>query len=121
MSAYIAFLDSNNVVTQVIQSPDDGQDWAAIWEQQHNCTCIVTAKDNSIRNKYAEVGDTYYAEMDAFIGPSPYPSWSLNKATKRWEAPVAMPDDEDLIFEWDEGRGDWVIVYDAAINGGGPF
>lgn len=113
MSAYIAFIDSSNLVTQVIQSPDDGQDWAAIWEQQHNCTCILTAKDNSIRNKYAEVGDTYYADIDAFIGPSPYPSWALNKTTKQWEAPVPMPDDE-LSYAWDEDTANWVIVYDPA-------
>lgn len=119
MSAYIAFLDSNNVVTQIIQSPDDGQDWAAIWGQKHNCDCIVTAKDGSIRNKYAQVGDTYYADMDAFIEPSPYPSWGLNKTTKQWEPPVEMPDDEDLIFAWDESKENWVIIYDFAW--GDPF
>ena len=119
MSAYIAFLDSNNVVTQIIQSPDDGQDWAAIWGQKHDCDCIVTAKDGSIRNKYAQVGDTYYADIDAFIGPKPYESWVLNESEKKWEAPVEMPDDEDLIFAWDESKENWVIIYDPAW--GDPF
>ena len=113
MATYIAFLDSNNVVTQVVQSPDDGQDWASIWAERHGCTCIVTAKDDSVRNKYAQIGDAYYQDVDAFIGPRPYPSWSLNKTAKRWEAPVAKPDDE-LIYEWDEDAGNWTIVYDPA-------
>ena len=109
MSNYIAFIDSNNLVTQIIQSPDDGQDWATIWAQQHNCTCVVTAKDNSIRNKYAQIGDTYYQDVDAFIGPSPYPSWVLNKAAKRWDAPVEKPDDDQFYF-WDEDNRNWVAL-----------
>ena len=113
MSNYIAFIDSNNLVTQIVQSPDDGQDWATIWAQQHNCTCVVTAKDSSIRNKYAQVGDTYYQDVDAFIGPSPYPSWVLNKAAKRWDAPVEKPDD-DQFYVWDEDNRNWVIAYDPA-------
>ena len=117
MSAYIAFLDSNNVVTQIVQSPDDGQDWAAIWSQKHDCACIVTAKDGSIRNKYAQPGDSYYADIDAFLEPKPYESWVLNESEKKWQAPVEMPDDEDLIFAWDESKENWVIIYDVAING----
>lgn len=111
MSAYIAFLDSNNVVTQIVQSPDDGQDWATIWGQKHKCACIVTAKDNSICNKYAQVGDKYYPDLEAFIGPQPYPSWSLNTTAKQWEPPVEMPDDE-LIYQWNETKQNWIIVWD---------
>ena len=117
MSELIAFLDSNNVVTQIVQSPDDGQDWAAIWGQKHDCDCIVTAKDGSIRNKYAQPGDSYYADIDAFLEPKPYESWVLNESEKKWQAPVEMPDDEDLIFAWDESKENWVIIYDVAING----
>ena len=113
MSIYIAFLDSNNVVTQIIQSPDDGQDWVSIYGERAGCTCIETRKDGAIRNKYAQVGDTYYADVDAFIGPSPYPSWSLNKTAKRWEAPIEKPDD-DIIYAWDEDAGNWAIVRDPA-------
>ena len=117
MSKLIAFLDSDNIVTQVVQSPDDGQDWVSIYAERNNCTCLETKIDGSIRNKYAKPGDTYYQDVDSFIEPSPYPSWVLNKAAKRWEAPVPMPDDEDLVFDWDESRENWVIIYDVAING----
>ena len=117
MSAYIAFLDSNNVVTQIVQSPDDGQDWVSIYAERNNCTCLETKIDGSIRNKYAKPGDTYYADIDAFIGPSPYPSWALNKTTKQWEPPVEMPDDE-LIYQWNETKQNWSIAWDPIWDTG---
>lgn len=117
MSTYVAFLDSNNLVTQVVQAPDDGQDWVSIYAERKNCTCVETALDGSIREKYAKPGDTYYQDIDAFMSPKPFLSWGLNSTTKKWEAPVEMPDDDDLVFEWDEGKKNWVIIYDVAING----
>lgn len=119
MSIYIAFLDANNEVTQIIKSPDDGQDWVSIYAERHGCTCIETAKDGSIRGKYADVGDTYYADVDAFIEPRPFPSWTLNKSEKRWDPPVPMPDDE-LFYRWDEDRGNWQIYWDPLWGDGHP-
>lgn len=109
MANYISFLDSNNVVTQVIQSPDDGQDWAAIWSDKYNCKCVVTAADGSIRNKYAKPGDIYYQDVDAFIEPQPYQSWSLNKTAKKWEPPTAKPED-GLPYSWNEEERSWTVV-----------
>jgi|TARA_R100000081_G_scaffold86437_1_gene56116 hypothetical protein len=107
MAALIAFLDSNNEVTQVVQSPDDGQDWAAIWSEKFNCVCKETALDGSIRHKYAATGDvTYYPDLDAFISHQPFPSWSLNTTSKEWEAPIAYPDD-GYRYSWDEENGAW--------------
>lgn len=111
MATYIAFLDDNNLVTQVVQSPDDGQDWVRIYAERNNCRCLTTAIDGSIRNRFAQSGYTYYEDIDSFVEPSPYPSWVLNKTTKRWEAPVAMPDDE-LTYIWDESKQNWLIVDD---------
>ena len=110
MSTYIAFLDADNQVTQVIQSPDDGQDWAAIWAEKFNCKCVVTAKDNSIRGKYPELGNTYYEDIDVFLEPCPYPSWILNKTAKRWDPPVAKPDDGSL-YTWEESSQTWLHYY----------
>ena len=113
MATYIAFLDSNNVVTQVVQKPDDGQDWASIWTERHGCTALSPQKMILFGTNMRRLVTLNYQDVDAFIGPSPYPSWSLNKTAKTWEAPVAKPDDE-LIYEWDEDAGNWTIVYDPA-------
>lgn len=109
--ALIAFLNSDNLVEYVVQSPEDGQDWAQIYAERNNCICIETSEDGSFRSKRAVTGDKYYPDLDAFIGPQPYPSWSLNTTTKQWEAPVEMPDDE-LIYQWNETKQNWIIVWD---------
>jgi hypothetical protein len=115
MTNYIAFLDSNNVVTHVVQSPDDDQDWVVIWEDKFNCRCIVTTQDGSTHNKYAKSGDSYYEDIDSFIECQPYPSWSLNKAAKQWEPPVAKPED-DKVYAWNENDTNWVVIYDPALD-----
>ena len=115
MSEYITFLDSNNLVTQIVEGPDDGQDWVSIFAERYGCTCIATKKNGSIRNKYAQIGDTYYEDIDSFIAPSPYPSWVLNKTAKQWEPPIVKPED-DKVYEWDEDDTNWVVVYDPAAD-----
>lgn len=82
-----------------------------------NTTWVQTSYNATFRKNYAGKGYIYDSVRDAFIEPQPFASWTLNETTCRWDPPVAMPDDEDLIFGWDESRQDWVIIYDAAING----
>jgi len=54
-----------------------------VWKQ--------TFKDGSIRKNYAGVDYTYDETRDAFIGPKPYASWTLNETTCKWKAPVVHP------------------------------
>jgi len=53
------------------------------------------------RKNHASVGYTYDEDRDAFIPPKPYPSWTLNETSCLWEAPVAMPDDDNR-YIWNE-------------------
>ena len=62
-----------------------------------------------LRGNYAGVGSTYDATNDVFYEPQPYPSWTLNKTTWTWEAPVPMPTD-DKMYTWDEATTNWVEV-----------
>jgi hypothetical protein len=62
-----------------------------------------------LRKNYAGVGFTYDAERDAFIPPSPFPSWTLNDDTCLWDAPTAKPDDGKP-YRWDEATLAWVEV-----------
>ena len=51
----------------------------------------------------------YDQEKDAFIPPQPYPSWTLNESTCRWDSPVAYPNDENF-YRWNETTKQWDLI-----------
>jgi len=115
--AHYAFLDLNNIVTEVISGIDETElieglhpeIWYGNFRGQ---ICKRTSYNGNIRKNYAGIGFTYDETRDAFIPPKSYPSWILNEDTCRWEAPIPYPTD-GLIYRWDEEAGDWVaIVYE---------
>ena len=61
-----------------------------------------------MRYNYAGIGDTYDADGDAFYGPQPYPSWSLDEVYV-WQTPSPYPDDGKRYF-WDEDTLSWVDI-----------
>ena len=58
------------------------------------------------RKNYAGVGMTYDPVKDAFYGPQPFESWTLNEESCLWECPVERPEGED--WWWKEDTGEWV-------------
>jgi len=60
-----------------------------------------------LRKNYAGIGYKYGDELDAFILPKPFTSWTLNEDTCFWEAPVAMPTD-GKIYNWNEETQAWL-------------
>jgi hypothetical protein len=72
--AHYAFLDENNVVTEVITGIDetelieglDPETWYGNFRGQ---TCKRTSYNNNFRGVYAGIGYTYDAELDEFIAP----------------------------------------------------
>lgn len=68
-------------------------------------TWVKTSYNAQIRKKFASIGYTYNEELDAFIEPSPFPSWVLNSETCDWEAPTPMPDGD---YRWDEETLSWL-------------
>ena len=94
--AHYAFLDSNNVVTQVIVGIDETEliegllpeVWYSTFRGQ---TCKRTSYNNRIRKQYAGIGYTYNAVADVFIAPQPFASWSLD-SNHDWQAPTPKPD-----------------------------
>ena len=109
--AHYAFLDDNNVVTEVIVGKDeteliDGltpEEWYGNFRGQ---TCVRTSYNNNIRKQYAGVGYTYNETADVFIAPKPFASWSLD-ANYDWQAPIERPADGKL-YSWDESNQVWV-------------
>lgn len=118
--AHFAQLDENNIVLQVIvvnnnelldengaESEDKGIAFCQMlfpgtnWKQ--------TSYNGNMRKNYAGIGYSYDAGRDAFISPQPYPSWVLDEATCRWNAPIPYPTDGKSYY-WDEATTSWVEV-----------
>lgn len=103
-----AEIDSNNKVIRVLvcdnndPNGDEGHKWLV---DNLGGTWIQTSYNNKIRRRFAGVGFTYDAENDVFIGPQPFPSWSLDENFD-WQAPVAKPDDGKFYY-WDEDDQSW--------------
>jgi len=120
--AHYAFLDSNNIVTEVIVGKDENED-GILWELHYgafrNQVCKRTSYNTRggvhitggtpYRKNYAGIGYTYDEQRDAFIPPKPFNSWVLNETTCLWDAPTAMPTD-DKQYSWNEDTTSWVEV-----------
>jgi hypothetical protein len=110
--AHYAFLDQNNVVTEVIVGKDE-TDTTHDWEQYYGAirgqVCKRTSYNGNYRKNFAGIGCTYDAQRDAFIAPKPYPSWTLDEDTCLWNAPVTMPTDGKM-YQWNENTTNWIEV-----------
>jgi len=87
--AHYAFLDNNNVVTEVITGIHEtetieGLDTETWYGNFRGQVCKRTSYNNNIRKNYAGIGYTYDAARDAFIAPKCHNEAVLNEATCRW-------------------------------------
>jgi hypothetical protein len=113
--AHFAQINENNIVTQVIVVSNDdcggGEYPASDSVGAAFCTNLLggtwkqTSYNNNFRKHYAGIGYTFNAELDAFVAPQPYPSWTLNAETADWEAPVAKPAEGS--WTWNESTQQW--------------
>lgn len=108
--AHYAFLDDNNIVTEVIVGIDeteliDGltpEEWYGNFRGQR---CVRTSYNGNIRGIYAGIGYSYNEEENIFVTPQTYPSWTRNGSI--WEAPVPMPTTPGM-WTWDEEKLEWI-------------
>ena len=125
--AYFAELDENNIVLRVIAVSDkdeaDGENFCnrllgGRWKQTSYNTRgnvhydpVTNLPDDkpAFRKNYAGIGYSYNEQLDAFIPPKPYFSWSLNQTTGLWEPPVPYPNDTNN-YIWNESLGEWSLV-----------
>jgi len=74
--AHYAFLDENNIVTEVITGRDEYEavggifDWEAYYGELRGQTCKRTSYNGNIRGVYAGIGYSYDPEQDIFIAPT---------------------------------------------------
>ena len=126
--AHFAQLDADNIVTKVIvvdnkeiADPFTGQEdeilGIAFCKKLLGGKWVQTSYNGSIRKRYAGIGYSYNASLDAFVAPKPFASWVLNNETADWESPVgpapALTEAETTAlsqYEWDEENAQWKLV-----------
>jgi hypothetical protein len=117
--AHFAELDANNIVQRVIvinnsdildeQGNESETIGIAFCQSLYGAETIwrQTSYNATFRKNYAGTGYRYDVDLDAFIAPQPYLSWSLNTTTCQWEAPKPYPQD-GRVYWWDESLLRWV-------------
>jgi hypothetical protein len=110
--AHYAFLDDNNVVTEVIAGRNEDEvvngisDWETYYGNFRGQRCVRTSYNGNIRKQYAGVGFTYDEAADEFVLPQPFASWSLD-SNNDWQAPTPKPEGD---FYWDEESLSWLAI-----------
>jgi hypothetical protein len=90
--AHYAFLDENNVVTEVIKGVDetelieglDTETWYGNFKGQ---PCKRTSYNGKIRKNYAGIGFSYDENRDAFIAPRHQNAIGFDEETCQWIIP----------------------------------
>jgi hypothetical protein len=83
--AHYAFLDENNIVTEVIAGIDEtelieGLDTETWYGNLRGQVCKRTSYNNNIRKQFCGVGFTYdNDERRVCLQPQPYASWTLRR------------------------------------------
>ena len=95
--AHYAFLNENNIVTEVIVGIDEtelieGLDTETWYGNFRGQVCKRTSYNNNIRFNYAAIGYTYDEARDAFIAPEPEGNLGFDEATCQWIMPVVTID-----------------------------
>ena len=119
--AHFAKLDDNNLVIEVHrvhnnelldengnESEAKGIAFLVNWSGGYT-NWKQTSYNVNFRKNYAGPGYTYRADLDAFVLPQPYPSWTLD-ADAKWQAPTPMPTDGTMEnpYRWNEATTSWI-------------
>lgn len=120
--AHYAFLNMQNIVTEVIVGKDetDGPtNWEIHYGNFREQVCKRTSYNTNggvhknggvpFRKNYAGIGYSYDEIRDAFIPPKPFDSWILNETSCLWEAPIEYPSDGQM-YVWNEELGTWDLI-----------
>jgi len=113
--AHYAFLDQNNIVTEVIvgiheTETIEGLDTETWYGNFRDQVCKRTSYNHKIRKQFAGIGYRYDTNADVFIRPQPYLSWTLDNNFD-WQAPTPYPQDNKM-YLWDEEN----LVWQESLN-----
>jgi len=73
--AHYAFIDEQNIVTEVIVGNDETTgDWETLYAEVRGQRCVRTSYHGRIRGVYAGIGYRYDEQLDAFVQPNAEPA-----------------------------------------------
>lgn len=120
--AHYALINQDGIVVDVITGKDEdelGIDWENHYGDLHGLTCKRTSYNTHgnihllggipFRKNYAGIGMIWDEARDAFYIPQPFGSFILNEESCLWEAPIPLPDTENL-YTWNEDEGTWDVL-----------
>lgn len=123
--AHYAFLDENNIVTEVIVGVSenelieglDSETWYGNFRNQVCKRTSYNTRHNThiqggspFRGNYASIGMFYDKTNDVFYEQQPFVSWTLDKKTWTWKPPIPDPSDNVNHYIWNEGNQAWEPV-----------
>jgi hypothetical protein len=115
--AHFAKLDDNNRVLEVLVVSNDITIIDGVESEQAGIDFLTnllgyskwkqTSYNSNMRKRFAGIGYQYREDLDAFITPKPFASWTFNESTCDWDCPVSFPTDgKDYL--WNETNQSWV-------------
>jgi len=122
--AHYAFLNEENIVSEVITGKDESEKIQGLSPEEYygnfrGQVCKRTSYNTyagvhvfggtPLRKNFAGIGYTYDKTRDAFIQPQPYASWALNEETCQWQPPIPKPDGRHT---WNEETQAWDQIDD---------
>jgi len=120
--AHYAFLDKNNIVTEVITGKNENEeniDWEQHYGNFRQQVCKRTSYNTykgvhklggtPFRKNFALIGYTYDFQRDAFIPIKQFNSWIFNENSCNWDPPIPYPNDNKS-YIWDEENINWKEV-----------
>ena len=93
--AHYAFLNADNVVTEVITGIHETELIEGLLPETwygnfRNQICKCTSFHGNIRKNYAGIGFLYDAERDAFIAPEPLDATGFDEEKCQWIVPIPV-------------------------------
>lgn len=67
---------------------------------------VINEDEGRQRKNFAGIGYKYDVDRDAFIPPSPFPSWVFNETTCNFDPPIPKPNDGNEYW-WNEENQSW--------------
>lgn len=117
-SVNFVYVGENNIVTIVTSLPSytseqQGVEYLTAFhahEPEYNVIGGGWYRHNSSdpKRRYAGIGATYNAELDAFIPVCPFASWTFSPDIFQWIPPSPQP---SVYHAWDEATLSWVKTY----------
>ena len=117
--AHYAFLNMQNVVTEVITGKDETEgptNWEIHYGNLREQICKRTSYNTvagehklggtPFRKNFPGIDYKYDEDRDAFIPKKPHSNWVLDENTCTWKPPVEKPND-GLPYTWNHDTQSW--------------